>query len=107
MTRRWPAATVVIVALVGVEHAFAQLRPLIPRDILFGNPERTHPQISPDGHYLAYLRMTSSSRPTQSVASAPSVGPTMASISGMGKTPTAMRTGISTPSIAPQGSSAT
>jgi dipeptidyl aminopeptidase/acylaminoacyl peptidase len=28
---------------------------LIPRDILFGNPERTNPQLSPDGKYLAYL----------------------------------------------------
>ena len=29
--------------------------PLIPRDILFGNPERTSPQISPDGKRLAWL----------------------------------------------------
>jgi dipeptidyl aminopeptidase/acylaminoacyl peptidase len=29
--------------------------PLIPRDILFGNPERTRPQLSPDGKYLAYI----------------------------------------------------
>lgn len=29
--------------------------PLIPRDILFGNPQRTSPQISPDGKYLAYI----------------------------------------------------
>jgi dipeptidyl aminopeptidase/acylaminoacyl peptidase len=29
--------------------------PLIPREILFGNPERSNPQISPDGKYLAYL----------------------------------------------------
>jgi dipeptidyl aminopeptidase/acylaminoacyl peptidase len=28
---------------------------LIPRDLLFGNPERMSPQISPDGRYLAYL----------------------------------------------------
>jgi dipeptidyl aminopeptidase/acylaminoacyl peptidase len=55
MTRRCLVATVAIVALVGVEHAVAQLPPLIPRDILFGNPERTNPQISPDGQYLAYL----------------------------------------------------
>lgn len=32
-----------------------QLPPLIPRDILFGNPERTRPQLSPDGKYLAYI----------------------------------------------------
>ncbi|HEY1271123.1 MAG TPA: S9 family peptidase [Terriglobales bacterium] len=29
--------------------------PLIPRSVLFGNPERTAPQISPDGTMLAYL----------------------------------------------------
>lgn len=29
--------------------------PLIPRAVLFGNPERTSPQISPDGTTLAYL----------------------------------------------------
>jgi dipeptidyl aminopeptidase/acylaminoacyl peptidase len=28
---------------------------LIPREILFGNPERSHPQLSSDGKYLAYL----------------------------------------------------
>lgn len=30
-------------------------RPLIPRDVLFGNPERTQPKISPDGKKLAYI----------------------------------------------------
>jgi dipeptidyl aminopeptidase/acylaminoacyl peptidase len=35
----------------------AQAQPvtLIPRDVLFGNPERAAPQISPDGKFLAYL----------------------------------------------------
>ncbi|MGF1495543.1 MAG: S9 family peptidase [Elainellaceae cyanobacterium] len=33
----------------------AQLPPLIPREVLFGNPERARPQLSPDGRYLAYL----------------------------------------------------
>src|SRR5262245_9847855 len=28
---------------------------LIPRDVLFGNPERANPQISPDGARLAWL----------------------------------------------------
>lgn len=32
-----------------------QLPPLIPREILFGNPERANPQLSPDGKYLAYI----------------------------------------------------
>lgn len=31
------------------------LPPLIPRSILFGNPEKTSPRLSPDGRYLAYL----------------------------------------------------
>lgn len=29
--------------------------PLIPREVLFGNPEKTSPQIAPDGTRLAYL----------------------------------------------------
>ncbi len=29
--------------------------PLIPREVLFGNPERTSPEISPDGTLLGYL----------------------------------------------------
>jgi len=29
--------------------------PLIPRDVLFGNPERASPELSPDGTRLAYL----------------------------------------------------
>lgn len=28
---------------------------LIPRDILFGNPQRSSPRLSPDGKYLAYI----------------------------------------------------
>ena len=32
-----------------------QLPPLIPREILFGNPERARPQLSPDGQYLSYI----------------------------------------------------
>ncbi len=36
--------------------ALADLPPLIPRAVLFGNPERTAPQISPDGKLLAYLK---------------------------------------------------
>ena len=33
----------------------AELPPLIPREILFGNPERAEPQISPDGGQIAWL----------------------------------------------------
>jgi dipeptidyl aminopeptidase/acylaminoacyl peptidase len=35
--------------------ARADLPPLIPRDVLFGNPEKTSPRLSPDGKFLAYL----------------------------------------------------
>ncbi|MCU0523397.1 MAG: S9 family peptidase [Elainella sp. Prado103] len=38
------------------EHpSIALLPPLIPRDTLFGNPERARPQLSPDGKYLAFI----------------------------------------------------
>jgi dipeptidyl aminopeptidase/acylaminoacyl peptidase len=33
----------------------ADLPPLIPRQVLFGNPDRLSPQISPDGTMLAYI----------------------------------------------------
>jgi dipeptidyl aminopeptidase/acylaminoacyl peptidase len=33
----------------------ADLPSLIPRQVLFGNPERISPQISPDGKYLSYI----------------------------------------------------
>ncbi len=36
-------------------QALADLGPLIPRDVLFGNPERANPRISPDGKRLAWL----------------------------------------------------
>jgi len=32
-----------------------QLPPLIPRSILFGNPKRARPRLSPDAKYMAYL----------------------------------------------------
>jgi dipeptidyl aminopeptidase/acylaminoacyl peptidase len=35
--------------------ARAELPPLIPRDVLFGNPEKSGVQISPDGKHIAYL----------------------------------------------------
>jgi dipeptidyl aminopeptidase/acylaminoacyl peptidase len=38
-----------------VEQHTPTLPPLIPREILFGNPERTSPRLSPDSKYLAYL----------------------------------------------------
>jgi dipeptidyl aminopeptidase/acylaminoacyl peptidase len=48
-----------IVALVAVLVSFrparAELPPLIPRRVLFGNPTRALPQISPDGKRLSYV----------------------------------------------------
>ncbi|ARV63312.1 S9 family peptidase [Nostocales cyanobacterium HT-58-2] len=41
--------------LTNFSQSFAELPPLIPRQILFGNPERTNPQLSPDGKYLTYI----------------------------------------------------
>ncbi|HCF28535.1 MAG TPA: S9 family peptidase, partial [Cyanobacteria bacterium UBA11049] len=36
-------------------QAKTELPPLIPREILFGNPERSSPRLSPDGKYMAYI----------------------------------------------------
>ena len=42
--------------LVAAPAVFAGGLPdLIPREVLFGNPERTLPQVSPDGTFLAYI----------------------------------------------------
>jgi dipeptidyl aminopeptidase/acylaminoacyl peptidase len=46
---------VVTLALLLACGAQAGLPPLIPREILFGNPERAEPQISPDGTLIAWL----------------------------------------------------
>ncbi len=42
-------------ANVTVNQLKTELPSLIPREILFGNPERSSPQLSPDGKYLAYI----------------------------------------------------
>jgi dipeptidyl aminopeptidase/acylaminoacyl peptidase len=41
--------------LIATSAAQAELPPLISRDLLFGNPERTSPSLSPDGTRLAWL----------------------------------------------------
>jgi dipeptidyl aminopeptidase/acylaminoacyl peptidase len=47
---------VVFLTLAIVDHrAAAELPPLIPRELLLGNPERANPTISPDGKSLAWL----------------------------------------------------
>jgi dipeptidyl aminopeptidase/acylaminoacyl peptidase len=42
-------------AVLTVLPAFAQLPPIIPRKVLFGNPQKMSVQISPDGKMLSYL----------------------------------------------------
>ena len=55
MHRSRPFRTLAILLLVALPAiTFAQIE-LIPRSVLFGNPERTDPEISPDGTMLAYL----------------------------------------------------
>jgi dipeptidyl aminopeptidase/acylaminoacyl peptidase len=57
--RRLRQAVVVLVfwgwfaGVVAAQEKFTA--PLIPREVLFGNPERADPQISPDGTQLGYL----------------------------------------------------
>ena len=48
-------AVVLPTLLAATDFAAAQLPPLIPRSILFGNPQKTEPQLSPDGKLLAYI----------------------------------------------------
>ena len=46
---------ILCLAVAGAHAALAELPPLIPREVLFGNPARSHPEISPDGRQLAWL----------------------------------------------------
>jgi dipeptidyl aminopeptidase/acylaminoacyl peptidase len=55
MKLRFRFAAIGVVFLGLVNSALAELPPLIPRAVLFGNPEKASPQISPDGKYLAYV----------------------------------------------------
>jgi dipeptidyl aminopeptidase/acylaminoacyl peptidase len=56
MRRYWIALRSCLFILVLSASAGAQTQTLlIPRGVLFGNPERSSPQISPDGTMLAYL----------------------------------------------------
>jgi dipeptidyl aminopeptidase/acylaminoacyl peptidase len=47
--------TVVVCSFGFLARTSADEPQLIPRDVLFGNPERASPQLSPDGKLLAYL----------------------------------------------------
>ena len=45
-----------LVVLLGIPAGLsAELPPIISRDVLFGNPERSQPKLSPDGQRLAWL----------------------------------------------------
>src|SRR3954464_10732503 len=49
-------ATALAALTLGVPMAArAELPPLIPRDVLFGNPEKVSPKISPDGKRMAWI----------------------------------------------------
>ena len=46
----------VVLMLISVSSVVANASPeLVPREILFGNPVKTNPLLSPDGKFLAYL----------------------------------------------------
>ena len=55
MLRLFLSLAVVPVLLLSAASVRAELPTLIPRKVLFGNPSKTSPQISPDGKHLAYL----------------------------------------------------
>src|SRR3569833_2376610 len=42
-------------AFAAAAPALAEPPPLIPRDVLFGNPERSSPTVSPNGKLLAWI----------------------------------------------------
>ena len=49
------ALCVVVLVSVQAKRVYAELPQLIPRSVLFGNPQRAAPRISPDGKTIAYL----------------------------------------------------
>jgi len=55
MTRSHIALKLAVLFLLAVTAVAQSQTALIPRSVLFGNPERTSPEISPDGTMLAYL----------------------------------------------------
>jgi dipeptidyl aminopeptidase/acylaminoacyl peptidase len=54
-TIRYYPARIAIFLLIAICAVAQTQTKLIPRSVLFGNPERSAPQISPDGTMLAYL----------------------------------------------------
>jgi dipeptidyl aminopeptidase/acylaminoacyl peptidase len=55
MLRRIAFLAAVPLLLVPAAPVRAQLPPLIPRKVLFGNPVKASPRLSPDGKHLSYL----------------------------------------------------
>jgi len=55
MLRMSLRATAVAITLLGGSHTLAGQTPLIPRQVLFGNPDKAQTRISPDGQYISYL----------------------------------------------------
>jgi dipeptidyl aminopeptidase/acylaminoacyl peptidase len=55
MRKLFPAAIIFVLAVTGCASQLSQIPPLIPREVLFGNPAKKDPQISPDGKHLSYL----------------------------------------------------
>jgi hypothetical protein len=53
--RNLGATLILTLGLAPVAALRADAPPLIPREVLFGNPERVSPQISPDGKRLAWI----------------------------------------------------
>ncbi len=52
---RRSAAIVVTALALAAQFAYGELPPTIPREVLFGNPERASPQLSPDATRIAWL----------------------------------------------------
>src|SRR5579864_3938786 len=50
-----PGAVVAMAMGGTVDTSRAELPPLIPREVLFGNPEKQSPKLAPDGKRLAWL----------------------------------------------------
>jgi dipeptidyl aminopeptidase/acylaminoacyl peptidase len=55
MLRAFIGLAAITVLVISIPPARAELPPLIPRKVLFGNPVKSSPQIAPDGKRLAYL----------------------------------------------------
>jgi len=51
----WGAFTLCAIVALSFFSSYASEIKLIPREVLFGNPVKTEPQISPDGTKMAYL----------------------------------------------------